>query len=100
MLPVIEAQGAMAMGKLQVIPARCRLESREPGPLAAAPTPEERRKGQIEPMEHRIFAFAINRGHAAIDAICRRAQRRDLSVLVLGRHADSTQAIGVAPLLQ
>ncbi len=95
-LVFVQAQRTVTMWKGQLVPASRRFESRIPGSFAAFEPPEKPGERQIQAVQHRIFAFAINRRDTRILL----SQRREFGVLVATREGPTSQAVDVAPLLQ
>jgi len=75
------------------------LEARIPCPLAALDASKERLEREIEPVQYRIFAFAIHARKTAVDPVMRFSQHRNFGVLVFAAKSYAAP-ISVAALLK
>ncbi len=96
LLSRVQFERAVAVRKFQLLPTHGGLKSGVTSLFTALDAPKERRKREIEPVQHRVLTFTK---HARESGVFR-TQRRDLGVLHLPRDVDAARFPGVATLVE
>ena len=92
----IELRRTVAVRELQLIPAPSRLEPRIARLVTGLEPPEEGGKGQVQPVQHRVLALAVDGRKTRVN----RSKLRQFGVLLLARVPLPARGPRVAALLQ